>query len=213
MRYHWDHMEQVEAPCNPVHSPAVVGHGAVPSLASLPPASAPAPARTVHSGRSWSYAVGRSIREGVKSNRELSDKQARLVKNWQLGNACGNGLLLCNLKRAEDTLRRYFLTCGVDPSDLSERISYCAISLKLRDALGMVVYPNQPGRTLTRSCAAYNWIGGEKAGEGRFATSSEIAVFMGHDARCDRGSSESNICPAIAICFLEHLRQGNPLDT
>ena len=97
--------------------------------------------------------MGRSIREGVKSNRELSDKQARLVKNWQLGNACGNGLLLCNLKRAEDTLRRYFLTCGVDPSDLSEQIFYCAISLKLRDALGMVVYNEvSPGCQSNRVC-------------------------------------------------------------
>ena len=65
-------------------------------LEQLPAPSTPAPARTVHSDRSWDYVVSRSILLGVTSERELSVKQARLVKNWQLDNACGQGLLLCN---------------------------------------------------------------------------------------------------------------------
>ena len=204
MRHYWGRMKSMSQASSHVHSPAALSLGATLQLEQLPAPSIPAPARNVHAGRSWDYVVGRSIVCGVTSDRVLSAKQARLVKNWQLDNACGHGLLLCNLKRAEDTLRRYFLKCGVSPADLSERIFYCAIPLKLRDSLGMVVYPQQPGRTLTKSCAAYNWIGGERAGSGRFATSSEIAIFMGHDARggpsaiARRYYSEMQLCGLLA---------------
>ena len=58
------------------------------------------------------------------------------------------------------------------------------ISSKFRDQLGMVVYPGQAGATVTRGCAGLNWLGGERMmGEGRFATSREIAGFMGISSR------------------------------
>ena len=47
----------------------------------------------------------------------------------------------------------------------------------------MVVYPGEAGATVTRGCAGLNWLGGEEMGEGRFATSREVAGFMGMDAR------------------------------
>ena len=49
-------------------------------------------------------------------------------------------------------------------------MSTMPISSKLRDQLGMVVYPGQAGATVTRGCAGLNWLGGERMGEGRFAT-------------------------------------------
>ena len=202
MRNHWDRMESVQQVSSKKYSPVAMGDAEGVMLEPLPVPSFPAPARTVHSGRSWSYVVSRSIREGAVSQRKLSDKQMRLVKNWQLDNACGHGLLLCNLKRAEDTLRRYFLKCGVEPADLAERVFYCAIPLKLRDRLGMVVYPHQPGRTLTKSCAAYNWVGGERAGSGRFATSSEVAAFMGHDARMGSYRMAKRYYGELQLCGL-----------
>ena len=113
MRHYWGRMKSMSQASSHVHSPAALSLGATLQLEQLPAPSIPAPARNVHAGRSWDYVVGKSIVSGVTSDRVLSVKQARLVRNWQLDNACGHGLLLCNLKRAEDTLRRHFLSSVV----------------------------------------------------------------------------------------------------
>jgi len=65
---------------------------------------------------------------------------------------------------------------------MDELMEHVPIPSKLRDELGMVVFPGDPGATVTRSCAGLNWLGGEDAGEGRFVTSREVAGFMGVDA-------------------------------
>ena len=81
MRLHWGRLESMRQASSRVHNPAALSHGATLLLEQLPAPSTPAPARTVHAGRSWDYVVGRSILRGVTSGRELSVKQARLVKN------------------------------------------------------------------------------------------------------------------------------------
>ena len=62
---------------------------------------------------------------------------------------------------------------------VAELMEHVPISTKLRDRLGMVVYPGSAGATITRGCAGLNWLGGELMGEGRFATAVEVAAFMG----------------------------------
>jgi hypothetical protein len=105
-----------------------------------------------------------------------------MIRNWSLDRACGNGLLLCNFKRAEAKLRKYYRKQNYTHATLQELIDHVPISTKLRDSLGMVIYPGATGATVTSSCAPYNWVGGQEAGPGRFVTSVEIAGFMGIDS-------------------------------
>ena len=53
----------------------------------------------------------------------------------------------------------------------------------VRDALGLVQYPGDPGLTLTSDHSCYLWLGGSAAGAGRFIVPSELAAFMGMDTR------------------------------
>ena len=202
----WARTQQV-LPTNIMASAAAaVPAGEALSTSVLPVHHRPAPAHSgsVHSGRAWNVVVRRSIAAGVVTNRSPSEKQQLLVENWALHNARGHGLLLCNLRRAEDKLRTYFRSCGVTAGGLTEGVHCCAISVHVRDSLGMVIYPGEPGATLTRSCAAYNWVGGEEAGAGRFVTPREVAAFMGIDFASGpccvarRYYSEIQLCGTLA---------------
>ena len=57
---------------------------------------------------------------------------------------------------------------------------------------------------MTRGCAGLNWLGGERFGEGRFATSREIAGFMGISSRLGpycvalRHYSDYQVCGLLA---------------
>ena len=162
--------------------------------------------RSVYGGRPWDYVVRRSLRwECHPNSRAPTERQLRLVRNWQLETS-GNGhdLLLCNLKRAEEKLRAHMLANGVLASELNERILYCPIPRWKRDLLGMVVYPGEVGSTITSSCAPYNWIGGSSAGAGRFATAVEVAGFMGIDSRggpfrvAARAYTDFQLCGVLA---------------
>ena len=133
--------------------------------------------RCVQSGRPWDYVVHRT--SSPRITREPTDRQKILIRNWNLGNARGRGLLLCNLRRAEEKLRRYFTRCLPTHASVGELILAVPIPVQLRDQLGMVLYPGEAGATVTRSCAGSNWVGGESAGAMRFITSVEVAGFMG----------------------------------
>ena len=179
----------------------------IPSEPAPPPSPLPSHLRprrprsgSAHAGRPWDYVVRRSIEQGVTTNRELTSRQLQLIKNWQLENARGRGLLLCNLHRAEARVKAAFLRAGVDAADISERLLCCMLGKEQRDQLGLVIYPGEVGHTLTRSCAAYNWIGGEDAGSGRFATSAEIAAFMGMDARGGAYRAATHYYTEIQLC-------------
>ena len=66
---------------------------------------------------------------------------------------------------------------GYTHATMDELMEHVPIPSKLRDELGMVLFPGDPGAvgaTVTRSCAGLNWLGGEDAGEGRFVTSREV---------------------------------------
>ena len=158
--------------------------------------------RSVHGGRPWDYVIRRSARWGscIRS-RAPTDRQLRLVRNWQLditGNGCD--LLLCNLKRAEEKLRKHMLACGVLPGELNERVLCCPIPRWKRDTLGMVLYPGEVGATVTTSCAPYNWVGGPAAGDGRFATAVEVAGFMGIDSRGGPFRVASRVYTDFQLC-------------
>jgi hypothetical protein len=127
-----------------------------------------------------------------------------MIKNWSLDRARGNGVLLCNLKRAEAKLRRYYRKQKYTHATMKELIDHVPIPAALRDQLGMVVYPGAAGATVTSSCASFNWVGGQDAGAGRFVTSVEIAGFMGIDSSygpCEvarRYYNESALCGLLA---------------
>ena len=204
LRFEWRRTHQELPAAGAAAAAAEVPAGEALKALELPAAHRPAPAHSgsVLSGRAWNVVVRQSITAGVVTRRELSPKQQILVHNWNLGNANGRGLLLCNLRRAEDRLRAHFRSCGVAESDLTECVYVCTISVKLRDQLNMVVYPNKPGATLTRSCAAYNWVGGEEAGAGRFVTPREVAAFMGIDYRCGPCCVASSYLKEIQLCSM-----------
>ena len=125
------------------------------------------------------------------------------MHNWSLDNARDHGLLICNLKRASAKLRRYLARQNYTHAPLDVLMTM-PIPVKLRDQLGMVVYPGQAGATVTRGCAGLNWLGGERMGEGRFATSREIAGFMGISSRLGpyrvalRHYSDYQVCSLLA---------------
>ena len=112
---------------------------------------------------------------------------------------------MCNLRRAEAKLRRYFARQGYTHASVSELVDGVPISLQLRDELGLVLYPGAAGATVTRTCAGSNWVGGESAGAGRFVTAVEVAGFMGIDSGrggpCDvaqRYYTEYQLCGILA---------------
>ena len=151
--------------------------GPVAAVQPLPEGVARGAARCLHSGRPWDYITQRGGPR--EAPREPTDLQKVWIKNWSLHNARGNGLLICNLKRASAKLRRYFGRQAYTHATVDELMLHAPIPSKLRDQLGMVVYPGQSGATITRGCAGLNWLGGELMGEGRFATACEVAAFMG----------------------------------
>ena len=143
----------------------------------------------------------------VKLQGEPTALQWACVHNWSLYNARGRGLLICNLKRASAKLRRYLINQRYTHAPL-EVLMTLPISSKLRDQLGMVVYPGESGATVTRGCGGLNWLGGERFGEGRFATSREIAGFMGISSRLGpycaalRHYSDYQVCGLLArLCI------------
>ena len=160
-------------------------------------------ARTVYSGRPWDYVV--KLGGTRKSPREPARLQKRWVHNWGLEFARGHGLLLCNLKRASEKVRRHFEAAqpgawtGWTVSELVEQIS---LSLALRDELGLVLYPGQAGATVTSECAGLNWLGGELMGEGRFATAREVAAFMGICSRSGPYCVASRYYTNFQLCKL-----------
>ena len=151
--------------------------GPVAAVLPLPESVARGAARCLHSGRPWDYITQRGGPR--EAPREPTDLQKVWIKNWSLDNARGNGLLICNLKRASAKLRRHFGKQAYTHATIDELMLHAPIPSKLRDQLGMVVYPGQSGATITRGCAGLNWLGGELMGEGRFATACEVAAFMG----------------------------------
>ena len=163
---------------NPELAPLVAGPES--AVARLPEALGRQAARRIHSGRPWDYIVRRGGKR--QAPREPTALQKKWIKNWSLHNARGRGLLLCNLRRASAKLRKYFGQQGYTHATMDELMEHVPIPSKLRDELGMVLFPGDPGATVTRSCAGLNWLGGEDAGEGRFVTSREVAGFMGVDA-------------------------------
>ena len=112
-------------------------------------------------------------REDRTAPREPAALQWDCVHNWSLYNARGRGLLICNLKCGSAKLRRHLVQQRYTHAPLDVLMTL-PISSKLRDQLGMVVYPGQAGSTVTRGCVGLNWLGGERMGDGRFATSREI---------------------------------------
>ena len=80
--------------------------GPVAAVQPLPEGVARGAARCLHSGRPWDYITQRGGPR--EAPREPTDLQKVWIKNWSLHNARGNGLLICNLKRASAKLRRYF---------------------------------------------------------------------------------------------------------
>jgi hypothetical protein len=100
------------------------------------------PPRSVYSGRPWDYVVQRvSAEEKAKHARLPTERQARYIRNWNLGCARGRGLLLCNLKRAEGKLRSYYTRLNPWWASVEDLMWYCPISTRLRDELGMILYP------------------------------------------------------------------------
>ena len=160
-------------------------------------------ARTVYSGRPWDYVV--QLGGPRESPREPARLQRRWVHNWGLEYARGHGLLLCNLKRAAEKVRRYYE--AVQPArwagwSVGELVEQVSISLALRDELGLVLYPGQAGATITSECAGLNWIGGEAMGEGRFATAREVAAFMGISSRLGPYCVASRLYTNYQLCKL-----------
>ena len=137
-------------------------------------------ARSIHSGHPWDYIATRG--GDREAPREPTALQWACVHNWSLHNARDHGVLLCNLKRATAKLRRSLVQQRYTHAPLDVLMTL-PISSKLRDQLCMVVYPGEAGATVTRGCAGLNWLGGERFGEGRFATSREVAGFMGISSR------------------------------
>ena len=103
------------------------------------------------------------VRRGGKRQapREPTALQKKRIKNWSLHNARGRGLLLCNLRRASAKLRKHFGQQGYTHATMDELMEHVPIPSRLRDELDMVVFPGDPGATVTRSCAGLNWLGGE----------------------------------------------------
>jgi hypothetical protein len=146
-------------------------------VSPLPLELLPRGGRRAHNGRPWEYVVLRTI--SPRATREPTARQKLLIRNWNLVNARGRGLLLCNLRRAEEKLRKYFASRHYTHASISELVTSVPIPVELRDKLGMVLYPGEVGATITRACAGSNWVGGESAGPMRFITSVEVAGFMG----------------------------------
>ena len=69
----------------------------------------------------------------------------------------------------------------------------CSSAWAPRETDSPGLYPGQAGATVTRGCAGLNWLGGELMGKGPFATSCEIAGFMGISSR---------LGPCVAIARL-----------
>ena len=183
----------------PVWHPLVEGPGL--PVVPLPDKLRAKTARCIHSGRPWNYIVQRGGERDAP--REPTALQWGCVHNWSLDNARDHGLLICNLKRASAKLRRYLARQNYTHAPLDVLMTM-PIPVKLRDQLGMVVYPGQAGATVTRGCAGLNWLGGECMGEGRFATSREIAGFMGISSRLGpyrvalRHYSDYQVCSLLA---------------
>ena len=120
----------------PVVHPLVLGPSA--PVSELPAELYQRTARSIHSGRPWDYIVQRGGERGAP--REPTALQWGMVNNWSLHNARGHGLLICNLKRAAAKLRRHLVRtrCTHAPLDV---LMALPIGTKLRDQLGMVVYP------------------------------------------------------------------------
>ena len=212
MRQRWYLMcnqGDIPAPLPPLISstkPLLATSGPSPSVLPLPLDCVLLPPRSVYSGRPWDYVVQRvSVEEKADHVRLPTERQARYVRNWNLGCARGRGLLLCNMKRAEVKLRSYYTKLGPWWASVEELMWSCPISVSLRDELGMVLYPGQGGATVTRTCASLNWVGGQSAGLGRFVTATEVAAFMGISSRpggvCDvarRYYSDCLLCGLLA---------------
>ena len=140
--------------------------------------------RSVCSGRPWDYVANRVGVEGKAEHVRLpTERQADLIRCWRLGNARGRGLILCNLKRAEAKLRSHYTSLDPMWDSVDDTALYCDLSVERRDELGLVLYPGCAGATVTRTCASLNWVGGERAGPGRFVSSTEVAAFMGISSR------------------------------
>ena len=140
--------------------------------------------RSVYSGRPWDYVVNRVGAESKAGHVRLpTERQAKLVHCWGLGDARGRGLLLCNLKRAEAKLRAHYTSLDPLWDSVDDSALYRELTVERRDELGLVLYPGCAGATVTRNCASLNWVGGERAGPGRFVTSTEVAAFMGISSR------------------------------
>jgi hypothetical protein len=188
----------------PAAAPLLTTSGAALPTSPLPLDCVLQSPRSVFSGRPWDYVVHRiSAEEKAAHVRLPTERQARYIRNWSLDCARGHGYILCNLKRAEAKLRAHFTSLNPWWATVDELMWHITIGTRLRDRLGMVVYPGQGGATVTRSCAALNWVGGQSAGPGRFVCATEVAAFMGISSRlgspCDLARRYYTDC---ALCGL-----------
>ena len=135
------------------------------------------PKRDRKGGRPWEYYVKR----GVCGSRAPTDRQSTLLRLWCLDSP-EDRIFMSNLQRAEGIGRRHLISRGVDPDDANDAMLCTQLSRAERDALGLLYWPGDTIHTMTSSNSNLYWICGPMGRLG-FATTDEVASFMGHSRR------------------------------
>ena len=161
LRLKYAHLRQTFVSPPPVVSPPSSLEACYQSGRSL---AWPSPPRSRHARRPWPYFI-----RSRGTSRQPTTSQSALISRLRLTDAGEHPLLVCDLKRAREHLRR--------------RHPGGPVSLAERDRLGLVTYPGTTCLTLTSDHSCQLWLGGSRAGPGRFISPSELASFMGMDTR------------------------------
>ena len=145
--------------------------------------------RSESGGRPWNFAIRDAI------GRPLTKRQAELLSLWCVC-PCPDvgGWLLCNLKTAEQKLRRSLIRCGVRPSAVARTVLTLQLTPQMRDFLGLAIRQGAAGSTVTSSNAAYNFV--SFGTHGRFLTANEVASFVG--LNCHEGPVRLLTRPGVA---------------
>ena len=130
-------------------------------------------------GRPWDYFVTRTWRP---EDRAPTERQQDLLRCWGVDPPT-EPLVMCNLHVAESAVRRWL--ASQMPSDaVSAALRSTVLDEGTRAELGVVYRPGEPCSTLTSSNSNLWWISCTDGRRG-FASRTELAHFMGHNAsRC-----------------------------
>ena len=112
-------------------------------------------------GRPWDYYVARRL---VRS-RPPSDRQRNLLSLWCL-NDPSEPMMLCNLKHAEDIMRRHYKRARPPGLSVNEAVTTLQLTPACRDSLKLAYHPGEVCHTMTSSISNLYWLCGSRCDPG-----------------------------------------------